>query len=856
MGRFAIRARLGTGGMGEVYLADDTKLKRAVALKRIAPRLQTDANYRRKLLKEAQSTSQLKMQHIAGIYDVLEENGETFLVMEYVEGQTLRKRLGQPLGVPEFLDIAVQCAAALRAAHGSEIVHCGIKPENIMVLPDGGVKILDFGVAKRLPRSDEMTTLESLGTTTEAFSGTPAYMAPEILLEKEPNARSDIYSLGVVFYEALAGKHPFLTVTLMGTCDRILHHIPPPISDANPQVPAELERIVTKMVAKDPAERYVTAGDLLADLRVLQRGVAQGVARPGPPPRRAKWPRPTTVAVLGVAILAAALVSIPGVRQQVKRRLGIDPSVSRKDMVVLPFRPLRADPQSTAFCDGLTETLTVKLTQLTTSQPIQVVPASEVRSKRIASAREARQEFGVSLAMEGTVDRLGGAVRVNYALVDTRTLRQVNAATITGEASDPFALQDHVAEGVLRMLDLELQPRERQALTARGTQVAGAYDFYLQGRGYLQNYDKAENIDNAITLFDRALALDARYALAHAGLGEAYWKKYESSREAPWIEKARGACERALELDAKLTAAHVLLGALQTGTGQYEKAVVEFQQALDTEPTNDEAYRGLALAYERLGKLVEAEKIYRRAIELRPHYWGGYDWLGGFFFRQARYANAAEMFTQVVALVPDSFRGYSSLGGIYILQGRYAEAIAMLERSVAIRPTYFAYSNLATAYFYLRQFDKAARTYQEAVTLNNRDYLVWGNLGEAYYWAPERRAEAPGAFRKAIALALEKLRINPREASLLGDVALYHAMLGERKAALEYLERCLRLAPDDPESLFKAARIHQLLGETQPALAWLEKALAAGVGADTVRNSPEFDPLRGAPRFPKLGDKK
>jgi serine/threonine-protein kinase len=236
----------------------------------------------------------------------------------------------------------------------------------------------------------------------------------------------------------------------------------------------------------------------------------------------------------------------------------------------------------------------------------------------------------------------------------------------------------------------------------------------LQARGYLQDYDKVENLDSAITVFNQALDLDPNFALAYAGLGEAYWQKYAASKDARWVASAREACGRALRSDAKLAAAHVCLGRIESGTGEREKAAVEFEHAVEIEPTSDDAYRGLADAYEDLGKPAEAEKTYRRAIELRPRYWVLYSALGKFYDRQARYAEAASMFSQVIALAPDSIRGYYDLGAMYIYQGRYAEAIGMFQRSIAIRPTAGAYSNLGSAYFYLRRYYEADSAYGEA----------------------------------------------------------------------------------------------------------------------------------------------
>jgi serine/threonine-protein kinase len=847
LSHYRIVEKIGAGGMGEVYRAHDERLERDVALKVLPQGTLANETARKRFRKEALALSKLNHPNVQTVFDFDTQDGMDFLVTEYVPGLTLSEKLGAgPLPENEIARLGAQLAEGLAAAQKEHIVHRDIKPGNLRLTEDGRLKILDFGLARLAQPVSEEAITQSL-TAPDAVAGTLPYMAPEQLRGEEVDSRSDIYAAGVVLYEMATGQRPFKQKLSTALTDAIIHQAPEPPSTQNRRLSPGLESVILKALEKEPENRYQSAKELVVDLRrVGTASAAWAVARPRRLPLRY-----LLAGVATLVVLAVLLPLVPSWFEPLKDRLGFGPAAQPKHLVVLPFHPV--SPGSAPFCDGLTETLTAKLTQLTATHALQVVPASDVRKQGVASASDAHKEFGAGLVMEGTIYRHGGTVRVNYALVDTITLRQLRAGTITGEVSDPFAFQDGVVDRVVQLLDLELGPGERQALATPGTRVAGAYDFYLQGRGYLQNYDKPENIEHALTVFGQALELDPDYALAHAGLGEAYWLKYESSKDTRWVEKAHQACERALGLDADLATARILLGTLQNGTGQYEEAVAEFQRALASEPTNDDAYRGLAHAYERLGKPEEAERTYRRAIELRPHYWGGYNWLGAFYFRQARYPEAVEMFTQLVALVPDSFRGYSSLGGLFILQGRYAEAITMLERSVTVRPTPAAYSNLASAYFYLRQFDQAARSYEEAVKLNERDYVMWGNLAEAYYWAPARRAQAPDAFHKAIALAQEKLRVNPREVYLLVDLAFYHAMLGERQPALDYLNRAHQLAPADPDVRFKAALVHNQLGEIELALSWLEKALEAGVAPNIVRDSPVFDSLRDDPRFPELG---
>jgi len=843
-GRFLIRGQLGAGGMGEVYRADDLRLKRTVALKRMSPHLRADQLYRQRFFKEAERASGLTGEHVAAVYDVLEENGEIFLVMEYVEGETLRERLRRPLNLQEFLHIALQCADALVAAHAHGIVHCDLKPENIMLTATQQVKILDFGVAKHLPRSDDTSTVEAPGVV----AGTPAYMSPEVLLDNHPDGRADIFSLGVVFYEALTGHQPFKARSFVATSQRILQESPPPVRGFNPQVPPALESIVSRMLAKAPEHRIARASQLSAELRALNpRGFT---ALPPAPSRRFRVNRALILGLLVVVLLAGAVFK----RHQIEHWLGRRDIPDQKYLAVLPFNSSAGDANSRAFSAGLTESLAVRLKQLGIRYPLQVVPPSEILAEGVNTVEQAHKSFGANLVLEGSVRESGTLVRVNYSLVDAQTRRQLQADTITTQANDPFALEDRVMDGVLNMLGLELQSQDRAIVVNHGTAEPAAYDFYLRGRGYLQDYHKPESADSAIAVFTHALERDPSYALAYAGLGQAYWHKYEETHDQTWVGRASQACQHAVELGRELANGHTCIGVVYNGTGRYEKAAQEFQRAAELDPDSDDALRGLGLAYQSLGRLTDAEANYQRAISLHPNYWADYNWLGSFYYTQARYEDAAKMFSHVVALAPDSERGYSNLGGVNLNLGRYTEAIPLFERSVAIRPTADAYSNLATAYFFQQRFAEAARTYEQAVKLNPGDYEMWGNLGDAYYWAPKEQSQAPQAYRKAISLANAALRVNPRDAVVLCNLALYHAMLREKDVSMAFLRRALALAPDNSDFLFKAAEIYNQFGMTEPAFAALQHSIKQGYSRFFARDHPIFGNLKTDPRFRQLVD--
>lgn len=857
LSHYRIIEEIGSGGMGVVFRAHDEHLDREVAIKVLHPGTIADEGARNHLHKEALALSKLNHPNIATIFDFDTQGGIDFLVMEYIPGVTLNEKLaGGPLPENEVLRLGMQLSDGLAAAHEHGVVHRDLKPGNLRLASDGRLKILDFGLAKlRQPLAESAAAETTLQT--QAISGTFAYMAPEQLMGEELDARTDIHGAGLVLYEMATGQRPFAEVQSGQLIGAILRRPPAKPRTLNPKLSPELERIIGKCLEKDPEDRYQSAKELAADLSRLGRD-----KRPVPTAGRAPIGRQLSsvrvnkkalfwAAGIAAVFLATAAVLAP-LRQQLRTGLGLSPMPRAKQVAVLPFSVVGSDPETAAFSAGLTETLTAKLTQLTGDPSLQVVPATEIRAKHISTVDDARKEFGANLALEGSLHKSGEQIRVNYILVDAQTRRQIRASSLTVAATDPFGAQDAVVDGAIRMLEIKVQGRERQALESHGTQVARAYDYYLQGRGYLQNYDRVENLDSAVQVFERALALDPRYALAYAGLGDAYWKKYESSREPAWIERSREACQQANRLDSRLSSAHACLGSLYAGTGNYQEAAREFERAVENEPTNDAAFHGLADAYQHLGKPQDAEATYRRAIELRPHYWSNYSWLGAFFYRQARYREAAEMFNQVVALAPDSFLGYSNLGAAYVEQGRYTEAIAVLERSIAIRPIAYGYTNLGNAYFFLRRYEEADRAYEQAVKLSEKESFLWWNLGDGYYWTPGKRNQSVTAYRQAIAIAREELRVNPKDSYAYGVLAICHAMLGEKKPALDALRRELQLSPNNPFSLFQAALVYNQFDQPDEAIDWLRKALAAGYSPSRIRDLPNFDHLRTNPQFPEL----
>jgi tetratricopeptide (TPR) repeat protein/TolB-like protein len=513
---------------------------------------------------------------------------------------------------------------------------------------------------------------------------------------------------------------------------------------------------------------------------------------------------------------------------------------SRRQLVVLPFRTAGSDGNSRAFASGLTETLAAKLGQIAERYPLEVVAASEVRAHKVIDAEQARSILGANLALEGTLQQSRDTVRITYSLLDTLSRRQVHSGVITADASNPFAVQDRVIGEVLKDLDIDLERQDRGRMTSHGTEQPQAYDSYLRGRGYLQDYDRSENLDSAVVAFEQSLKADPQFALAYAGLGQAHLQRYAIFHSPQSITQAQAACSRAVELDAGAADGEICMGMLFNATGKYEQAAQHLQRAVKLDFGRDDSNRELALAYEKLKRLGDAERSLKAAIAARPQYWAGYRSLGAFYAAHGRYDEAAEQFERVVELAPDSFSGYSNLGAVYALQGKYAEAIDMLERSIAIRPTSSALNNLGAAYVYQRKYPEAARVYEHAVQMTPNASVTLGNLGEVYGLIEGRQHESHISYLQALRLTEQGLRVNPNDGQALSYAALYAARLGEKAKAEHYRKLSLSLSAQDPRTRLRSALVLAQLGEDSSALAELDRAVQEGLSISEIANDPAW----------------
>ncbi len=844
---YLILERLGGGGMGVVYKARDLRLDRIVALKFLtAPHVSPSQKLR--FTREAKAASSLDHPNICTIYEIDEtSDGQLFIVMAYYEGEPLRKKIERgPMPLDVAVNLGNQVAQGLAKAHSQGIVHRDVNPSNVIVTNAGVVKIVDFGIAKLAG----MPGLTDPGTT----MGTPAYMSPEQLTsEVDVDHRTDIWALGVVLYQMLTGRLPFGGTDKMAVATAILQAEPPPMAEARHHLPQELERIVSRAMTKQIDRRYQKMEELVEELGAM-RAHLESITEThktitGIPTRKSRRSRGRKLRwAVAVALLAAALAvaATPGPRREALSSLcpwapaWFTPCAlaAAKHVAVVPFRIEGRGPGPETFSDGLEEFLTGKLVRLGT-------PAVSLCVHRAPRVEEA---FGVDLLLTGVIERAGERVRVGIRLVDRSSGVRLRHLDVEAPASDLPALQDRLVERIAAMLETAVTAETRAVVHSGGTAIPGAFDSFLQAVGHL----KGDRAEQAMAGFRKALEQDPYYALAHAGLGEAYRRQYLRTRSPEWLAQAEAGFRRATQLGEKLPQAHTGLGSTLLAAGSHEEALAAFRRALAADPGNAEANDRLAAGYESLGRLADVEEIYRRAVDVRRNCWMSYNTLGAFYLRAGRYPDAAQQFQRAIDLAPDSPLGYSNLAVVRLQQNREQEAAQLLERSLAIQPRVSAYSNLGTVYFRQTCYSDAARMMESAIKLGQNNYQVWGNLAETYRMVPELADRAQGAFQKAIDLGREQLGHNPANAELWAMVANHSARLGRRKEAVEAIGKALRLAPKNVNVLFRAALVYEMTGERPLAFRMLEASVKGGHSLSEVRQSEPLEALRRGPAYSKL----
>ena len=692
LGPYEIVAPLGAGGMGEVYRARDSRLERDVALKVLPAAALADETARARLVREARLASKLNHPHICTIYDVGESEGRTYVAMELVEGQSLSDRVARgALPIAEVVAYGQQMAAALAHAHAKGVVHRDFKSANVVVTPEGEVKALDFGLAKRLA-SDELAdgTTRSRQSLTEAgvVAGTLAYMAPEQLRGRPADARSDIWALGVVLYELAAGRRPFQGKTGFELSSAILSQ---PIPAVPASVPAPLAAVIDRCLAKEPGARYQRADDVRAALEALQTGTVAPWMHRRYLIRRRAWPAWVAAALVVVSLLVG--FDVGGVRGRLAGTHGI-PRI--ESLAVLPLENLSGDSSQDYFAVGMTEALITDLARLGALKRVTARGSvMRYRGTKLSFAEIAR-ELKVDALITGSVLRSGGLVSLTVQLIDPKTEAQLWTNRYQRELKDVIRLQNDIVAAIVGEIKAQLTPDDQVRLASARPVNPDAYDAYLKGRIEL-NRLSPKNFEIAMDYFRLALQKDPGFALAHVGIASVWNGRghlgYILPREA--IPEARAAIARALALDERLPDAYRLQGSSQFYLEwNWDAARRSWQRVMELNPNDGEVKVSLAAFAAAMGQLEGTTAAFEIALESDPHNPQLRDFYGHQLLRLRRYDEGIVQFRRVLSAEPDFHSSFNGLWRAYHFKQMYGEAARYAAKYLAAK----GYADLGDAF--------------------------------------------------------------------------------------------------------------------------------------------------------------
>jgi len=672
LSHYDVLEKLGGGGMGVVYKARDTRLGRSVALKFLPDDISQVPQAIERFRREARAASALNHPNICTIYDIGDLEGRPFIAMELLEGQTLKHRIaGRPIELSELLDIGIQVANGLDAAHSKAIVHRDIKPANIFLVEHGQAKILDFGLAKLAPaarHAGQSVDSASFRTQTHALDedqltspgssiGTIAYMSPEQARGEELDARSDLFSLGVVLYEMATRSVPFSGATSAVIFDGILRSAPAPAQQLNPRLPVAMENILGKALEKDPDLRYQSAAELRADLKRLKRDTESG-RRPA---------SEKSVLASGTNLAAE----------------------KQKSVAVLYFENQSGAKEDEYFRDGITEDIVTELSKIA---QLEIFPRSEMlafRDKPV-TAQQVSQQLGVSYVLEGSIRRAGNRVRITVQLVEASTRHSVWAERYDRQLEDVFAIQEEIARSIAQALRITLSPKEEKTIASKPTENLQAYDFYLRGRSYARQL----SLEFAIQMFEQAIALDPDFALAHAGLANACGQYHEWREQHPrWIEKGMASCQRGLALQPNLPELLVAWARLAFAERKYEEACRYAEEAIQRKPDCEGVYDVLGRALFASGQSRKAAELTDRAVAVNgddynifPPYLNSLRTLGRTKEAAVYEDRWLHVLQRQLELVPEDVRARIFLANLYASRKAVESAVRELDLAVTMRP--------------------------------------------------------------------------------------------------------------------------------------------------------------------------
>ncbi len=858
LGHYRIVAKLGEGGMGEVFEAQDQVLGRLVALKTLTDESATKSSRLERFRTEAKAIAALNHPNIVHIYSVEEVDDVHFLTMEKVDGKPLNRATPEGgMAIQPFLAMAIKLVSAVSAAHKQGVTHRDLKPANILIDAGGHIKVLDFGLAKIAPRANSVDSDDqhtAMMTRVGSVIGSAPYMSPEQARGEAIDSRTDIFSLGIVLYQALTGISPFHRKSSVESQVAVIKAEPKPLASLRPELPESVSTVLHRAMAKEIGERYQTADELLHDLQLLEdevrlasasRTELVNLALPGGNSlvglgskttiKKLAWPVGAIIVILA-AFLVWTQFNAPA------------ESSIQNSVAVLPFDNLTGSPASDYLGKGIAFHL---ITQLSELADLRVVGRSEAwdNPDLPRSRQELARRLGVGLFLEGAVQRDGDQLSVSVQMSDARTNSMVWGETFHQADGQLMQLQSDISRRVTTFLQVPLSRSERRRLSRNPTQSFRAYDFYLQGQDHLTNRLLRRGPELAASAFQQAIRLDQEFALAHVGLSEALWRRYRLEREDSLLIDAEEEARRALEFDPHLAAAQVAIARLLRERGDIGRSIAELQQAAASHPKPDEAYIELGNSYQRIGEAASAEQWFRAATAFGTENWWNWNALGFFLSDMGRYQEAEDAFKRTRSLAPEDQRSWVStnLVGIQILQGRYAEAAATFEGNATEIGNAALASNLGTAYFFNLEYDRVEPLYLRATQLSPNDPAYRGNLGDLYT-KMGRTVEAETEYSRAAQLARTEATSTGNASD--GIAARYYGAKSHQCGeAMSNIEKIMAENADDGHSL---ASIQALCGTPRQAITAVKVAIDLGYPSEMISADQDFDHLKNIPEFDLL----